>query len=211
MIAPNSPRGGSIREFDSVQNSREHSSLLQYYFEETGAHPLLQELVTNKEGRVLDMGCGLGSGMMQGLLYYGFPAANIHYLDLDSRNLVVDRFERRNKVLGSALSLPFRSNSFDMVYSNDMTLDNHELNYRQVVREVSRVLTPGGVYIADEGFDHVREMRTQGAIPPGPDFGDVVDDVKLCRRFGLQPVMRERIAPQLPDTVGVLYFLRKEV
>lgn len=91
-------------------------------------------------GRVLDAGCGTG-GNLAFLGQYG-PVVGLDYsslaLDLSRRRLGA------RLINGSILSLPFATESFDLVTSFDVIYHRAVPDDQQAVCELARVLRPGG-------------------------------------------------------------------
>ena len=94
----------------------------------------------SRRWRILDAGCGTG-GTLQALRghprTWGFdyaPAA-LHFCR--RRGLC-------NVVQGSILAIPFPDNHFDLVISNDVLCDAGTIDDAQGLREIYRVLKPGG-------------------------------------------------------------------
>jgi len=109
------------------------------------------KLFPEKVDNLLDIGCGTG---------FYFPllaeyAENITGIDLCMPMLEQAEELIREKGLancqvreGSALDLPFDDNSMDIVHSWDFL--HHVTDVRKAVSEISRVLRPGGRYVALE-------------------------------------------------------------
>jgi ubiquinone/menaquinone biosynthesis C-methylase UbiE len=93
---------------------------------------------------VLEIGGGMGTDLAQ----FARHGAMTTDLDLSSGhlNLARENFEHRGLqgtfVHHDAESLPFDSDSFDVIYSNGVI--HHTPNAASVVREIRRVLKPGG-------------------------------------------------------------------
>jgi ubiquinone/menaquinone biosynthesis C-methylase UbiE len=96
---------------------------------------------------VLEIGGGMGTDLSQ----FAQHAAVVTDLDLSSGHLELARENFRLRgltgefVIHDAESLPFDDRSFDVVYSNGVL--HHTPNTRSVVREIRRVLKPGGTVI----------------------------------------------------------------
>jgi ubiquinone/menaquinone biosynthesis C-methylase UbiE len=94
--------------------------------------------------RVLEIGCGCGSEAER------FARAGAHYTAVDLTNAAVNitrlRFQLANLegrfVQGDAENLPFADGSFDLVYSHGVL--HHTPDTPRTIREVYRVLSPGG-------------------------------------------------------------------
>ncbi len=93
---------------------------------------------------VLEIGGGLGTDLSQ----FARNGAMVTDVDLSAGHLghAKENFELRGLtgqfVHHDAEDLPFPDNSFDVVYSNGVI--HHTPNTQQVVREIRRVLKPGG-------------------------------------------------------------------
>jgi len=128
--------------------------------------------------RVLEIGCGDGYGAL--LLRRRAPAAEVVAVDLDAAML---RHARRmlarpprslhdagtrpvSLVCGDATALAFPDASFDAVVLFGML--HHVTRWREAVREVYRVLAPGGVFAMEEALLSDRPLwlnRWWGHVP----------------------------------------------
>ena len=110
-------------------------------------HPRLQSAIGFEKTaglRVLEIGCGCGSEAER------FARAGAHYtaVDLTEAALCITRkrFELANLqglfFQGDAENLPFPDESFDIVYSHGVL--HHTPDTPKTIREVYRVLSPGG-------------------------------------------------------------------
>ena len=103
---------------------------------------------------MLDVGCGEGRhifGVMQ-----DYPDMRCIGLDMDkdSLNKAEEGYEYFESISnagvdflkGSAYSLPFPNNSFDLIVCSEVLEHLHE--YNDAVREIHRVLKPGGKFYA---------------------------------------------------------------
>ena len=105
--------------------------------------------------RVLDLGCGEGRHVIS-----AYVAADVHSVgvDLSLHDLQTTRekfaeFEQPDNPYksfslssASALALPFADNSFDKVICSEVL--EHIADYRGALREIERVLKPGGLFCA---------------------------------------------------------------
>ena len=108
----------------------------------------------NHNGSMLDVGCGEGRhifGVMQ-----EYPMMKCFGLDMDEYSLKkaeegYSYFESISEVgaefiKGSAYSLPFPDNTFDLIVCSEVLEHLHE--YNDAVIEINRVLKPGGKFFA---------------------------------------------------------------
>jgi ubiquinone/menaquinone biosynthesis C-methylase UbiE len=106
--------------------------------------------------RLLDAGCG--SGGMLARLRRHFPEASLTGMDYVQRALELtrDRNIGAELVQGSADALPFGDEEFDVVLSLDVIV-LHGIDDQKAVREMHRVLRPGGTLIINvAAFDFLR-------------------------------------------------------
>lgn len=93
---------------------------------------------SEKDYTVLDLGCGNGvsTANIKGKMVVG--------MDLSKNQMIKakKKFPRTNYVVGDAMKLPFKSNTFDLVVA--INLLHHIGNSQKVLREVFRVLKKGG-------------------------------------------------------------------
>lgn len=94
---------------------------------------------------VLDIGCGAGYGSH----YLACRADTVVGVDVSLHAVTYAKKNYVKKNLyflqGNALHLPFETNSFDVVASFE-TIE-HIREYKNYVKEMKRVLTPGGIFI----------------------------------------------------------------
>lgn len=105
-----------------------------------------------KPARILDLGCGLGHNTLP--LAREYPEAEVVAVDISAPMLRYGH--ARAKALGvdnvtfvqaNAEALPYPAGGFDFIYS---TMFLHETSYvalRRILREVERLLAPGGVHV----------------------------------------------------------------
>lgn len=111
---------------DVEENDKELETLLRFLGDISGL-------------RVLDAGCGKGRFAKR--LISKFPEADIWGVDISDKMLchVSDIVKTRQ---GSLLNLPFPDNYFDYVYCIEAL--EHAVNHKLAVRELCRVIKPGG-------------------------------------------------------------------
>ena len=114
----------------------------------------LKKYELNKNGIMLDVGCGEGRhifGIMQ-----DYPQMKCIGLDMDNASLqkAEEGYEYFKSISdagveflkGSAYSLPFPDQSIDLIVCSEVLEHLHE--YNDAVREIYRVLKPGGKFYA---------------------------------------------------------------
>ena len=95
--------------------------------------------------RLLEIGCGMGTDLLQ----FARGGARCTGVDLTPRSVEITRHRFRLYGMDGAFMiadgerLPFASESFDVVYSNGVL--HHTPDTAGAIREVHRVLRPGGV------------------------------------------------------------------
>ncbi|HUQ31041.1 MAG TPA: class I SAM-dependent methyltransferase [Pyrinomonadaceae bacterium] len=98
-----------------------------------------------KGKRLLEVGCGMGTDLLQ----FARGGASCTGVDLTPRSVEISSLHlglyglRADFALCDGERLPFADESFDVVYSNGVL--HHTPDTAQAVREVHRVLRPGGL------------------------------------------------------------------
>ena len=104
--------------------------------------------------KVLDLGCG--NGYTLDVLTRAHPSHAYAGLDFSEDMLTVARqrgLPVQEWLHGDARALPFESSSFDVVYTERCLVNLLEWEGQEkALREVYRVLKPGGYYLMIEGF-----------------------------------------------------------
>lgn len=128
---------GSREFFDQVERHR--------YSEYAPWMPALMGFQKFRDARLLEVGCGMGTDLLQ----FARGGARCTGIDLTPRSIEItrDRFRLYGAEGDFAISdgehLPFRGESFDVVYSNGVL--HHTPDTAGAIREIHRVLRPGGV------------------------------------------------------------------
>jgi ubiquinone/menaquinone biosynthesis C-methylase UbiE len=102
---------------------------------------------------VLEVGCGRGAGAR--LIYKAFQPSMMYCLDLDIQMINSARGYLSAKELeniclhtGDVTCLPFEDCSMDAVF--DFGALHHVPDWRKALREISRVIKPGGIFFMEE-------------------------------------------------------------
>ncbi|MBK5255241.1 MAG: methyltransferase domain-containing protein [Vicinamibacteria bacterium] len=120
--------------------------------------------------RILDAGCGTGWNL-QDLSTFG----ETHGIDLSPLAVITTRLRGGRVVQGDLLGLPYAPNSFDVVTSFDVLYHAWVKDDAQAVRELARVLKPGGLILlkvpalkilwgAHDEAVHSRHRYTRGEV-----------------------------------------------
>jgi ubiquinone/menaquinone biosynthesis C-methylase UbiE len=123
--------------FDEVERHR--------YQEYAPWMPAVMGFESFKGKRLLEVGCGMGTDLLQ----FARGGALCTGVDLTPRSVEISSLHfglydmRADFVLGDGERLPFADASFDVVYSNGVL--HHTPDTARAVRELYRVLRPGGV------------------------------------------------------------------
>ena len=107
---------------------------------------LLEKLSHIPFQSALDLGCGTGE--MLKLILQEDVGKELYGIDLSEKMLHVAKSKLPEQVkllLGDSEVLPFSDNTFDVVYCNDSF--HHYPAPMNVLREVHRVLKPGGTFL----------------------------------------------------------------
>ena len=137
-----------------AEYDREHELGTREFFDEIERHrysdyaawmPRVMEFQNFSGARLLEVGCGMGTDLLQ----FSRGGARCVGIDLTPRSIEIT--QHRFKLYGADGSfmisdgehLPFRDESFDVVYSNGVL--HHTPDTAGAIREVHRVLRPDGV------------------------------------------------------------------
>lgn len=108
----------------------------------------LSSLPKNKV--ILEIGCGSGHGTK--LIKKYFLPQKIEAIDLDPRMIILARKRVQDQTVSfhvaSATKLPFKDNSFDAIL--EFAIIHHIPNWRDALKELHRVLKPGGEMILED-------------------------------------------------------------
>jgi ubiquinone/menaquinone biosynthesis C-methylase UbiE len=127
---------GTREFFDTVERHR--------YTEYAPWMPQLMGFDKFRDARLLEIGCGMGTDLLQ----FARGGACCVGIDLTPRSIEITRHRFRLYNAGGAFMisdgehLPFRDESFDVVYSNGVL--HHTPDTAGAISEVHRVLRPGG-------------------------------------------------------------------
>lgn len=111
---------------------------------------LLEQASMHEQSQVLDLACGTGTFAV--LIKQRFPGAQVNGLDGDPEILALAQKKSKDACVdvvfdqGMSFSMPYRADRFDVVFSS---LFFHHLRTEQklqTMKEVMRVLKPGGVF-----------------------------------------------------------------
>jgi len=133
---------------------REHELGTRAFFDEVERYrykeyapwmPRVMEFEKFRGAKLLEVGCGMGTDLLQ----FARGGAYCTGVDLTPRSIEITRHRFKlygadgNFMISDGERLPFRSESFDVVYSNGVL--HHTPDTAGSIREVHRVLRPGGV------------------------------------------------------------------
>lgn len=141
----------AIREFDAWSRSYDRSLLQRIVFHP--AHKAMLAQMSDRDLRVLDVGCG--TGKFASLVLTQFPKAQVFGLDLSQQMIHkglprLDQWAGRYQVVrGDSERLPFAANSFDVVTCSHSF--HHYPHQDRVVCEMHRVLKPDGRLMLIDG------------------------------------------------------------
>jgi len=137
-----------------AEYDREHELGTREFFDQVEAYryneyapwmPRLMEFEKFRDARLLEVGCGMGTDLLQ----FARGGARSTGIDLTPRSVEITRHRFRlygaegDFMISDGEHLPFRNESFDVVYSNGVL--HHTPDTAGAVREVHRVLKSGGV------------------------------------------------------------------
>ena len=138
---------------------------------------------------VLDVGCGVGH-WGQRLLSHMSTTTVLHGVDPEEawvegarkRAKALGQEERSEFQVGTAESLPWPDDSFDMVTCQTVLI--HVADIRTVVEEMTRVLKPGGLFLAAEpnNFGSMAGGCIADPLSPWEQVSDLLELEYCCSR-----------------------------
>jgi ubiquinone/menaquinone biosynthesis C-methylase UbiE len=112
---------------------------------------------------VLELGCGNGTGTK--LIKKYFRPKHLYAIDIDPKQIELATKKIRDKSItfevADVVKLPYKSESLDLVL--DFSVLYHIPNWKEALKEIKRVLKPGGQFILED-------LSIEGL---GHDFGKV--------------------------------------
>ena len=148
-----------------------------------GGVSFLEPFLARSPRDVLDVGCG--SGFFSRHVAAALPSARVTGLDIDEPRIAFARARSGENnarfELGDMASMPFSSDSFDLVFSRFALV--HSPDPSGALREMTRVARPGGVVVA---YDMIHDGVW--LVPGRPAFAAAVRKiVQVLREGGAEP------------------------
>ena len=116
---------------------------------------LLKYLNPKKEEKILDLGCG------RGLYVRVIEKYTDKVIGVDINKETVKEAVSKKVIYGDATDLNFEANSFDKIYS--LHTIEHIYDLRKFLKEVARVLKPGGIFVLVYPWELIRGIQALGA------------------------------------------------
>ncbi|MBN2369088.1 MAG: class I SAM-dependent methyltransferase [Vicinamibacteria bacterium] len=148
-----------------------------------GGASFLDAFLARNPREVLDVGCG--GGCFTRHVAEALPSASVTGLDIDEPRIAYARSHSSDKNIrfepGDMASMPFPSDSFELVFCRFALVQKQ--NPTAAVREMARVVRPGGVLVA---YDMIHEGVW--FVPNRPAFGAALRAVvRMLRERGAEP------------------------
>jgi ubiquinone/menaquinone biosynthesis C-methylase UbiE len=152
--------------------------------------PRLAAMTGRLEGkRALEIGCGRGFGMK--IILKQFGVASVQGIDLDPRSVAgaqkrIRRYGARAEAsVGDVTAIPAEDESFDVVF--DFSVLHHVELWEDGLREVARVLKPGGLFVFREASKQALDRWSYRVLfnHPKKDRFTVDDFVAALERHGI--------------------------
>ena len=139
-------REKDIERFDQWASTYEHSWLQRAFFDRAHQATLaLAASIVHQPANILDVGCGTGKLLRRATTYW--PEA--HLIGIDPANGMIEMAKRLTPnatfSTGMAEALPLQDTSVDLALST--TSFHHWQDQAAGIREIARVLRPGGCFI----------------------------------------------------------------
>jgi SAM-dependent methyltransferase len=194
-----------VKFADAEPGTKEFFDLVETHRYEKEWHiPAAANFAAAKGLRVLEVGCGLGTDGVQ------FARAGADYTGVDLTAAAVELARRNFEQRGlsgkfrtaDAEALDFPDESFDLVYSHGVL--HHTPDTAQAIREVHRVLRPGGTAVVMLYHRHsynyavnIRALRRAGSHLLKWDSG-----IRIIHRLTGEPIESLRVHRRILQTNG---------
>jgi ubiquinone/menaquinone biosynthesis C-methylase UbiE len=144
--------------------------------------PITRFLRSQQATRLLDVGCGTGRTLHQ--IARTHPALRLWGVDLSPAYVKVARERARDATIAieNGEALPFADGAFDIVTSVYLFHELPRNARRNVVREMSRVLRPGGLLVIEDSAQIAESAEIRSALREFPRefhepfYQDYLDD-----------------------------------
>ncbi len=151
----------------------------------SGGYKLRDWLEETGVTKVVDLGCG---GSLWRKLFKGFDYTGID----QNENMITHarkRFPDSTYIVSDAENTPLEDGSVDLIFTSAVLQHNLHNRKRDVVKEISRVLRPGGYYMCTENT--FREDNFHTTFPHIPTWNEHLDDGYSFTMLGWEKFMTE--------------------
>ena len=204
----NDPCGSHYATLEGESRLEWFREVEQFRYEEFG--PWMAETMefANHEGEnVLEIGSGMGADLTR----FALAGATVTDLDMSTGHLKLARenFDLRNLegtfIRGDAEDMPFEDDTFDLVYTNGVI--HHTPNTLQVIKEIYRVLKPGGKVIcmvyAENSIQYWRDLVLWQGLRQGQlldlSIGEIMSRSVEISETGARPLVKVYRPKQLKE------------
>ncbi len=161
---------------------------------------LLQHVPSH--GKVLDLGCGTGRNMQ----WLKTSACSVVGMDLSHAMLSYAASKGNQVIMGNAINLPFKDQTFDLVYSFKVL--PHVVEIGRAIAEITRVLKPKGIALLE--FYNPWSLRgfIKQGLRPKLQTSRGVTELEIYTRFDSYFSIRKLLQPSytLLGTCGTVTF-----
>ncbi|MCD6321648.1 MAG: class I SAM-dependent methyltransferase, partial [Clostridiales bacterium] len=159
---------GLIRYYNEYANHREETVKSEWKVELRDK--VAQHFVESDVSSLLEIGCGTG----QDSLFFMEKGIKVKAIDISAANIDYCIKKGINAQVMNLYNMNFENNTFDSVYAMNCLLHVPVKNLPEVLREIKRVIKPGGIlFVGNYGGDHEGNRKFR--------------DQKLSRFFSFRP------------------------
>ena len=145
-------------------------SIFESFFEKKLRRKSLELLKVNKGDVVLEIGFGTGYNLVELAKLVG-DSGRVYGIDLTEEMIEISKkrlkkknLEKRVKLIkGNAKRLPFKNNSFNIVYISNVLELFSDKDIKKVLKEIKRVLKINGkvcvIDVAKKGYENSKSLK----------------------------------------------------
>ena len=195
------PRGVGTIMMDSAENETIYANAVR------GLTEILKHLPLPQNSKALDLGCGIGK-----MVPSFTQENNFHYTGVDVSETAVSiaqkTFPDSRFIMSNIADLPL-DGPFDIIMQRTVFIHLTEDDYwNSVLREVKRLLAPGGIFIVHDFFPNIEEDAARSVSHVKQRLYSVYEDAFSKIYMTFDETLREAVCAKIPRMSPNTHFVR---